>query len=125
MPTFSVRHHAWIICLPVMMLAACTAPQVAPALTVVPTEGLPPSHTPNPDCSGWWYTLSGTVYSGAANSGQEVADATVTLGQTSHCSPTSGQYTVTTKPDGKFAFQVYLHDTDSFFSRRESRLLTR
>ena len=119
MSTFALRRHAWIMLLAVILLAACAAPSVTPVPTVVSTEALPPTQTPD-FCTGWSCTLSGTVFSGTASAGQQLADATVIFNHISYCSPTSGLYTVTTQPDGKFAFQVYLHDTDSFHFRVEA-----
>lgn len=116
-----------IILVSIAVLTACsaapqplspTAPLVTPGPTSRPTTVLSQTSTPDP-CTGWSCALSGTVYSGTASSGQELADATVTLNHSSFCSPTTGRYTVTTQSDGKFAFQVYLHDTDSFFFRAE------
>ncbi len=93
-----------------------TIPLITPEPTSKPATVLSQTATPDP-CTGWWCTLSGTVYGGSASAGQQLANATVTLNHISYCSPTAGQYTVTTQTDGKFAFQVYLHDTDSFVFR--------
>jgi hypothetical protein len=36
------------------------------------------------------------------------------LSHVSHCSPTRGQQLAHTGPDGRFGFEVFLHDTDTF-----------
>lgn len=65
-------------------------------------------------CTGWWCTLRGVVYAGTTGPGGELGDASVELLQFSYCSPTSGHHRTTTGPDGAFAFEVFLHDTDGF-----------
>jgi hypothetical protein len=73
-----------------------------------------PTLTPTPDpCTGWWCTVSGVVYAGTAQPGNELEGTTVTLQHTSYCSPTRGERQTETGPDGSFAFgDVFLHDTD-------------
>lgn len=43
----------------------------------------------------------------------------VRLSHTSYCSPTVGEHEIVTGPDGMFAFDIYLHDTDSFLIQVE------
>ena len=118
----------------ISFLAGCTIFEVAPtspsATISVATSTLnpPPTHTPTPTamsapsltststpdpCTGWWCAVTGVVYADAAESGNELEGASVTLYQSSYCSPTSGQYQATTGPDGAFEFgKVFFHDTD-------------
>ena len=71
-----------------------------------------PTETPDP-CTGWWCAVRAVVYADGIQSGNELAGASVTLGQFSYCSPTSGQHQATTDPDGTFEFsEVFFHDTD-------------
>jgi len=101
-----------------LALAACVPPEVAPAPTSIPTP-VPtvaptsvPTPTPDP-CTGWWCTVTGVVYAGTAQPGDELEGATVTLQHSSYCSPTRGERQIKTGPDGGFAFEeVFLHDTD-------------
>lgn len=61
-----------------------------------------------------WRVVGGVVYANLAAPGHELAGALVECSQFSYfprdgsCSP----YQVTTGPDGKFAFDVFVHDTD-------------
>jgi len=84
-------------------LAACLPTPAPPA----------PTATPDP-CTGWNCTLAGTVYRDTVAEEDRLADIPVTLEQISHCSPTAGQQQIITSKDGAFAFNVFLHDTDSF-----------
>jgi hypothetical protein len=59
-------------------------------------------------------TLQGIVYVDAARPGNELPDTLVELTQISYCSPTVGEHETRTDPDGRFQFEVYLHDTDTF-----------
>jgi hypothetical protein len=108
-----------------LYLAGCASlpptPTLAPLLTTPPPhssqtptqEMTAPTFTPT-SCTGWSCTIEGVVYAGEAAPGNELGGAVVTLSQFSHCSPTEGEQEVVTEEDGTFAFEVYLHDTDSF-----------
>jgi hypothetical protein len=54
------------------------------------------------------------VYEGENIPGNELGGVLVNLSQFSYCSPTRGEYELVTGEDGTFAFEVFLHDTDSF-----------
>jgi hypothetical protein len=90
-----------------------TMPAAGPPTSIptsVPTTA--PTFTPDP-CTGWRCVVSGVVYAGTAQPGDELAGATVTLDHTSYCSPTRGVHQAKTGPDGSFEFgDVFLHDTD-------------
>jgi hypothetical protein len=58
--------------------------------------------------------IEGMVYEGEAILGNEMGGVLVNLSQISYCSPTMGEQEAVTGEDGTFAFEVYLHDTDSF-----------
>ena len=89
-----------------LLLTGCAALETTPTLTTAP------SPTPDP-CTGWTCTVSGVVYDEATGLGNELAVATVTLQQTSYCSPTRGQHQTTTSADGTFEFDgIFFHDTD-------------
>jgi hypothetical protein len=97
-----------------------------PVHTPMPTDTPTPEFLPTPvpiatptSCTGWRCTLRGVVYVNAAGSGNELKDVLVKLSQSSYCSPTSGQHETTTGPDGTFEFDVYIHDTDTFWIRVE------
>jgi len=97
-----------------LLLAGCViqdaSPTTAIIVTMTPTSA--PTFTPDP-CTGWWCTATGVVYDETANLGDELEGVTVTLFQTSNCSPTSGQHQTTTSIDGKFEFgEIFFHDTD-------------
>jgi hypothetical protein len=86
--------------------------------TLIPT--ITPTFTQDP-CTGWWCTITGVVYAETIHFGNELGDVTVTLHQTSYCSPTSGQHQTTTGPDGRFEFSdVFFHDTDRIRIQVES-----
>ncbi|MEJ2736858.1 MAG: hypothetical protein P8189_25390 [Anaerolineae bacterium] len=117
---------AMVLCL----LVGCGgAPESTPgpAAQPVPTSRptLPPSpasvtRTATPDpCTGWECTLRGVVYVDAASAGNELASVRVGLSHVSYCSPTRGDHETTTGPDGGFGFEVFLHDTDTFWIRVE------
>lgn len=100
---------------------ASTTPGIAPLSpidepTATSSAILSPITTPLPSpdpCTGWWCSVAGVVYAGAAHTGSELEGVTVTLHQTSYCSPTSGQHQTATGPTGKFEFsEVFFHDTD-------------
>lgn len=109
-----------------LLLVGCAgSPEgtLEPALHATPTtRPVPqPTHTaasttatPDP-CTGWRCTLGGVVYVDAAASGSELAGTLVELSHMSYCSPTRGQHKTLTGPDGGFEFEVFLHDTDTFW----------
>ena len=89
-----------------LSLTACATPKATHTPTTAPT------YTPDP-CTGWTCAVTGIVYAGTAQPGNELAGATVTIRHTSNCSPTRGERQATTGPDGSFEFgNVFLHDTD-------------
>ena len=88
-------------------------PTSRPAVTSTPTA-VPPTDTPD-WCIGWWCALSGVVYAGTAGPGNELEGVLVQLSHTSYCSPTRGQHEGRTGPDGRFQFDVFVHDTDTFW----------
>lgn len=59
------------------------------------------------------------VVQGEGETGNAIEDVEIQLSQFSYCSPTTGQQATLTDSDGKFAFDVYLHDTDSLAVRVE------
>lgn len=78
-----------------------------------PTQSTTPTFTPDP-CTGWWCSITGVVYEERAVAANALQGAVLTLYQTSFCSPTSGQHSTVTSPDGEFEFNdVFLHDTDT------------
>ena len=80
-----------------------------------PVQAPSPDATPSPtSCTGWNCILSGSVCVLAADSCEVIEGVLVKLSQSSYCSPTTGDHEIVTGPDGTFAFDVYLHDTDSF-----------
>jgi hypothetical protein len=83
-------------------------------LTSMPPNSAPTTATPTIDpCTGWWCTVTGIVYTDVAEQGNELEGASVTLHQTSYCSPTRGQHQTTSNSDGRFEFgEVFFHDTD-------------
>lgn len=97
------------------------SPLLAPTPGPTPPPALPSvSMTATPDpCTGWPCTLRGVVYVSAASAGNELAGTRVGLSHVSYCSPTRGDYETTTGPDGGFGFEVFLHDTDTFWIQVE------
>lgn len=86
-----------------------------PSVTALsPTRTPFPSKTPTA-CSGWNCSLEGFIYVDEASFGNELAGVIVHLQQISWCSPTRGEYETITGTDGTFRFEVYLHDTDTFW----------
>ena len=71
-----------------------------------------PSATPT-YCVGWNCEIEGVVYLGSANPGNELEGVQVKLSQISWCSPTAGEQETQSGQNGTFAFEVYIHDTDS------------
>lgn len=89
-----------------------TTPPPQPSET--PTQTMTtPTFTPT-SCTGWHCMIEGVVYEGEVIPGNELGGILVNLSQFSYCSPTMGEHEVVTGEDGTFAFEVYLHDTDSF-----------
>lgn len=64
-------------------------------------------------CVGWNCEIEGVVYLGSADPGNELEGAQVKLSQISWCSPTAGEQETQSGPNGIFAFEIYIHDTDS------------
>ena len=105
-----------------LFLAGCTVPDAAltPTSVATPTPTTAPTFTPD-SCTGWRCTVTGVVYAGMAQQGDELAGATVTLQHTSYCSPTRGEHQTKAGPDGSFEFgDVFLHDTDRIKIKVES-----
>jgi len=74
-----------------------------------------PMLSPTPTfCTGWNCEITGIVSAGAAEPSNQFVSETVTLSQISWCSPTSGEQETQLDVDGRFSFEVYIHDTDSF-----------
>lgn len=94
-------------------------PTSRPTLQPSPTA-VPMTATPDP-CTGWPCTLRGVVYVSAAGAGNELAGVRVGLSHLSFCSPTRGDQETTTGPGGKFEFEVFLHDTDTFWFQVEQQ----
>ncbi len=67
----------------------------APAGIATLPPALVPTFTPDP-CTGWSCTVTGVVGAEATQSGYELEGVTVTLRQTSYCSPTRGEHQATT-----------------------------
>jgi hypothetical protein len=105
-----------------LSLAGCAVLEAAPTPTNVATLAPTTAPTFTPDsCTGWWCTVTGVVYAETADSGNELEGATVTLHQTSYCSPTRGQHQTTTGPGGRFELsEVFFHDTDRIRIQVES-----
>jgi hypothetical protein len=80
----------------------------APAVKLTPTM-----------CTGWQCLLSGVVYASTADPVNRMEGVEVKLSQQSNCSPTGGEHVAITGTDGSFAFDIYLHDTDSFLLQIE------
>lgn len=105
-----------------LSIAGCATPEAAPTPTSIPTSTptTAPTSTPDP-CTGWRCAVTGVVYAGTAQPGDELAGATITLHHTSYCSPTRGEHQAETGPDGSFEFgDVFLHDTDRIQIKVES-----
>jgi hypothetical protein len=105
-----------------VFLTGCDILEVVSTSTSVATltPTIAPTFTPDP-CTGWWCTVTGAVYAKTDGMDNELAGATVTLYQTSYCSPTSGQYQTTTSPDGRYTMEeVFFHDTDRIRIQVES-----
>lgn len=97
------------------LLAGCTLfPAVTPTSDAGATPRVEASATPT-SCAGWTCALQGVVYVDAASTGKELSGVPVRLSQVSYCSPTVGQHDTVTGLDGTFQFNVYLHDTDTFW----------
>jgi hypothetical protein len=90
-------------------------PTWTPCPIETPTVTLDPTQELFRSCSGWNCSLEGVIYANAASLGNELAGINVHLQQISWCSPTKGEYETITGTDGTFRFDVYLHDTDSFW----------
>ena len=89
---------------------------ITPALaTALPPSWTPYSFKTPTTCSGWNCSLEGVIYANAASISNELAGVTVHLKQISWCSPTKGEYETITGNDGTFKFEMYLHDTDTFW----------
>ena len=87
-------------------------------MRITPTleTALPPARTPTPTvCSGWNCSLEGVIYANNASLSNEFAGVNIHLQQISWCSPTKGEYETFTGADGTFRFDVYHHDTDTFW----------
>ena len=106
-----------------LSLSACAILEgvPAPTNTTTLTPASAPTFTPDP-CTGWWCTVTGVVVAETTLSGYEPEGITVTLQQTSYCSPTRGEHQATTDPDGRFEFSdVFFHDTDRIRIQVESK----
>ena len=90
--------------------------------TPTPASAPPLTHTPTVDpCTGWPCVVRGIVYVDRVESGNALEGASVTLRQSSYCSPTRGEYQIATGPDGRFEFgQVFFHDTDRIWIQVEA-----
>mgnify|MGYP001108072232 FL=1 len=96
-------------------LGPARQPTRAPDPIETPALLLDPTHEFMQRCTGWICSLEGVVYANEATPGNELAGVTVLLQQVSWCSPTSGEHETVTDSDGRFGFEVYLHDTDTFW----------
>ncbi len=105
-----------------LFLTGCAILEAVPAPTSTTTLTSDPAPTFTPDpCTGWWCTVTGVVVAETTQSGHELEGVTVTLRQTSYCSPTRGEHQATTDPDGRFEFSdVFFHDTDRIRIEAES-----
>ncbi len=98
-----------------LLLVGCAASgNVTPGPDPEATSPGQPSATPT-SCVGWSCTLQGVVYADPLRPGNELPGALVRLSQVSYCSPTAGKHETRTGLDGAFRFEVYLHDTDTFW----------
>ncbi len=84
---------------------------ITPTETIAPAKP-EPSATPT-YCVGWYCEIDGIVYSDSADPGNELEGAQVKLSQISWCSPTAGEQETQSGPNGTFAFELLIHDTDS------------
>jgi hypothetical protein len=75
---------------------------------------------PQEVCFGWTCNISGTLYGDSEESGNQLPGVEISLSQFSYCSPTAGVQTTKTGPEGEFAFEIYLHDTDTLTFGAES-----
>ena len=103
----------------VLLISACNAePFPTENVPLEPAPAEPAAEepaTPTPDpCTGWTCTLEGAVYLDEATPGNELVGIPVDFTQVSNCSPTRGETQAVTGEDGRFSFEVFLHDTDSF-----------
>jgi hypothetical protein len=97
------------------LLVGCTPfPEVTPSPDAEATPRVVASATPT-SCAGWTCTLQGTVYVDAVRTGSELPGVPLRLSHVSYCSPTEGEHETVTGLDGRFHFNVYLHDTDTFW----------
>jgi hypothetical protein len=97
-----------------LFLSRCAVIETVPTPTsiAIPTPITTATPTPDP-CTGWWCTVTGTVYAETAQLGDGLGNVTATLYQTSYCSPTSGEQQTVTDSGGMFEFgDVFFHDTD-------------
>lgn len=102
-----------------LSLSGCTTLKVEP--TQPSTATMTPTSTPDP-CTGWWCTITGVIYAETTDFSNQFEGVTVTLHQTSYCSPTSGQQQTITGSDGSFEFSdVFFHDTDRIRIQFESK----
>lgn len=103
-----------------IFLVGCTITQLNPTITntqiitSAPEDQKNTTEIPISDpCSGSWCQTIGIVYANEAVPGNELGGASVSLIQSSYCSPTSGQYYAISASDGTFHFdQLFFHDTD-------------
>ncbi len=106
-----------------LFLTGCAIPEIAQSPPRNPPliKTTKPTITQDP-CTGWWCSVTGVVYSGSSDAGNQVEGVTAILHQTSYCSPTSGQHQTTTSFDGRFEFNdVLFHDTDRILINFESK----
>ena len=87
-----------------------------------PQKGVEVEVTVNPavNCPGWICVISGILYDGDAQTGNQLPGINVSLTQTSYCSPTKGEQLTETSSEGEFQFDIYLHDTDTLTFEIES-----
>lgn len=99
----------------VLILIGCfPTAEVKPSSGAAATSGLEATATPT-SCAGWTCKLRGNVYVNAIRPGNELPGVTVRLSHVSYCSSTRGDHETITGRDGTFQFEVYLHDTDTFW----------
>ena len=68
---------------------------------------------PQESCQGWNCEITGTIYEGSVEAGNQIPKVEISLSQFSYCSPTAGKQITTTDQEGNFSFEVFLHDTDT------------
>jgi hypothetical protein len=102
-----------------LLIAGCNLNELPDELISESIE--PKPSTPNPipspsptSCTGWHCEITGIISMGTAEPTNQLVSETVTLSQISWCSPTSGEQETQLDMDGRFSFEVYVHDTDSF-----------